>query len=150
MSDGLELKRYVRQRIIPVNGRVILEPANIEQVTRSGIVLPGEAFDADKERPEVGVILRVDLDDDHKLNDRLAIGVKILFNRNAAIIIQRKSEGDKKYIVIMKDNILGIYEDVGDDDDDNVRKDGEIQEIPRGDMPPIEPTEEDANISRPL
>lgn len=97
-------------RIRPVNGRIIVRPVN-ETETEGGIFLPESVMDKKVEKPEVGIVVVIDKTQEHSLNEQLAPGTKVLFNRYAALEVERASEGNRKYFVMMKDNVLGIYED---------------------------------------
>lgn len=95
--------------LCPVNGRIIIEIVEPEEATSGGIFLPHTVRSKANEKPEVGIILAIDFEEKHDLNDRLKIGMKILFNKFAATPIEEKDREDKKKLIMLKDNILGIY-----------------------------------------
>ena len=94
-------------KLVPVNGRIIVEPADEKAVTSGGIYIPERLRTVEK--PEVGIVIDVDLTEKHPLNDQLKPGTKIVFNKFAATPIERASEGNKKYLLMIKDSILAIY-----------------------------------------
>jgi len=95
-------------KLIPVNGRIIVEPVEAS-TTSGGIYIPEKI--RSPEKPEVGIVVDVDLTEEHILNDQLKPGTKVLFNKFATTLIERKSEGNKKYLLMIKDSILAIYKD---------------------------------------
>ena len=96
-------------KLMPVNGRVVVEPTDTDSITPGGIYLPERLKTIEK--PEVGIVVDIDLTERHRLNDQLKPGTKILFNKFAATPIERKIAGkpNKKYLLMIKDSILAIY-----------------------------------------
>lgn len=83
--------------ITPVNGRLLIEPTKDEKY--EGIVLPEGV---EPEKTDSGVIVAVDSENE---DPRYAVNTKVFFNKWAA---DEVSEGDKKYLVILKEDILAI------------------------------------------
>ena len=60
-------------RIRPVNGRMICVPAKEDEKTPGGIVLPSSMVKNKGERAEVGIIVAIDLTEEHRLNKELQL-----------------------------------------------------------------------------
>jgi chaperonin GroES len=89
----------------PLGSRVIIEPAEGEEVTAGGIVLPETA----KEKPQKGTVLAVgdgDRDDDGK---RIALDVKVgdtvLFAKYSGTEIK---VDNKKLLILRESDLLAI------------------------------------------
>ncbi len=93
--------------IKPLGNRVVVEPAEQEETTASGLVLPDTA----KEKPQQGVVLAAgpgERDDD---GDRIPldvkVGDKVLFAKYAGT--ELKLDG-KKLLILRESDLLGIVE----------------------------------------
>ena len=76
-------------KIKPLGKRVLIKQVEQEEVTKSGIVLPGTAS---KEKPITGEVLAVGKDvEDVKAGDKV-------------------KDGDDTYLILDMDNVLGIVE----------------------------------------
>lgn len=93
--------------IKPLGDRVVVEPAEQEETTASGLVLPDTA----KEKPQQGVILAAgpgQRDDDGKrVAMDVKVGDKVLFAKYAGT--ELKLEG-KKLLILRESDLLGIVE----------------------------------------
>ncbi|MCP6720311.1 MAG: co-chaperone GroES [Patescibacteria group bacterium] len=92
----------------PLSNRVLIEPVEEEQKTKSGIVLPDTV---EKERPIKGKIIAVG---PGKLNDK---GERISMSVKVGDVVLFKKYGpdefeldDKKYLVGDEDDILAVIE----------------------------------------
>ena len=94
-------------KFVPVNGRVFVIPDVKEKKTSGGIFLPDTNSDDPKEKATTGVILAVDKQEEHELNEYLAIGTRILFNKYSSSEVEIVK--GKKCVVINKDSVYGIY-----------------------------------------
>lgn len=93
-------------RIQPLSNRVIIEPANEEQTTESGIVIPETA---EKEKPVKGTVISVGPGRLNEKGDRVPVAVKegdvVLFKKYGPDEIE---VDNKKYLVADEDDILAI------------------------------------------
>jgi len=93
--------------IKPLGDRVLVEPLERDEVTKSGIVLPDTA----KEKPQEGTIVSVGSGriDDKGQKHALEVknGNKVLYGKYAGTEI--KIEG-KEYLILSEKDILAIFE----------------------------------------
>jgi chaperonin GroES len=93
--------------IKPLGDRVVVEPAEQEETTASGLVLPDTA----KEKPQQGVILAAGPgqrdDDGNRVAMDVKVGDKVLFAKYAGT--ELKLEG-KKLLILRESDLLGIVE----------------------------------------
>jgi chaperonin GroES len=93
----------------PLADRVVVEPIEQEETTRSGIVLPETA----KEKPQEGKVLAVGpgrMDDDGKRWPLdVKEGDKVLFAKYAGTEV--KLPDDRKILVLKESDILAIVEE---------------------------------------
>lgn len=93
--------------IKPLGNRVVVEPIEQEDVTKSGIVLPDTA----KEKPQTGIVLAAgpgDRDDNGKRVEMdVKVGNKVLFAKYAGT--ELKLDG-KKLLILRETDLLGIVE----------------------------------------
>ena len=86
-------------KIKPLGKRVLIKQVEQEEVTKSGIVLPGTAS---KEKPIIGEVLAVGKDvEDVKAGD------KVIFEKYSGTEVK---DGDDTYLILDMDNVLGIVE----------------------------------------
>ena len=85
--------------IKPLGKRVLIKQVEQEEVTKSGIVLPGTAS---KEKPITGEVLAVGKDvEDVKAGD------KVIFEKYTGTEVK---DGDVEYLLIDMKNILAVVE----------------------------------------
>ena len=85
--------------IKPLGKRVLIKQVEQEEVTKSGIVLPGTAS---KEKPITGEVLAVGKDvEDVKAGD------KIIFEKYTGTEVK---DGDDSFLMLDIDNVLAITE----------------------------------------
>lgn len=90
-------------RIKPLGNRAVLKPLSVEEVTKSGIVLPDTV---DKEKPEQAEVIAVgDGEKIKKLN--LKVGDTIIFSKYAGTEV---TIDDVEYKVVSEDDILAVLE----------------------------------------
>jgi chaperonin GroES len=98
--------REKNMNIKPLNDRVVVKPAEAEQVTKSGIVLPDTA---DKERPEQGEVIAVGegkiLENGSRAKMSVKVGDIIMFKKYSPDEVK---VGDEEYLVISEGDILAI------------------------------------------
>jgi chaperonin GroES len=93
-------------KIRPLGDRVVIKRLEAEEVTKSGIVLPG----ASKEKPQEAEVVAVGPGgyvDGKEIKMELKVGDKVLFSKYSGSEI--KFEG-KEYIILRQDDILAIVE----------------------------------------
>ena len=85
--------------IKPLGERVLIKQTEQEEVTKSGIVLPGTAS---KEKPIIGEVLAIGA----KVED-IKVGNKVIFEQYSGTEVK---DGDESYLILEKDNVLAIVE----------------------------------------
>jgi chaperonin GroES len=97
----------ITKKLHPLGDRVVVQPIPGEEMTKSGIVIPGTA----KEKPQEGMILAVGpgrvLDDGKREQMDLKQGDKVLYAKYAGT--EFKLEGEDLLIISQKD-ILAVVE----------------------------------------
>jgi chaperonin GroES len=89
--------------IKPLSDHILIEPINIEEKTKSGILIPGTA---EKERPEQGLVIAVGPGRKTIPMD-IKPGQKVLFTKYGPNEIKI---GDKEYLIARQEDILAIVE----------------------------------------
>lgn len=85
--------------IKPLGKRVLIKQVEQEEVTKSGIVLPGTAS---KEKPITGEVLAVGKEvEDVKVRD------KVIFEKYSGTEVK---DGDDSFLILDIDNVLAITE----------------------------------------
>ena len=85
--------------IKPLGKRVLIKQVEQEEVTKSGIVLPGTAS---KEKPITGEVLAIGKDvEDVKAGD------KVIFEKYTGTEVK---DGDDSFLILDIDNVLAITE----------------------------------------
>ena len=85
--------------IKPLGERVLIKQTEQEEVTKSGIVLPGTAS---KEKPIMGEVLAVG----SKIEE-VKVGDKVIFEKYSGTEVK---DGEESYLILEKDNVLAIVE----------------------------------------
>ena len=85
--------------IKPLGERVLIKQTEQEEVTKSGIVLPGTAS---KEKPIIGEVLAVG-----RKIEEVKVGDKVIFEKYSGTEVK---DGEKTYLILEKDNVLAIVE----------------------------------------
>ena len=86
-------------KINPLGKRILIKQTEQEEVTKSGIVLPGTAS---KEKPIIGEVLAVG-----KKIEEVSVGDKVIFEKYAGTEVK---DGEETYLILEKDNVLAIVE----------------------------------------
>ncbi len=86
-------------KIKPLGKRILIKQTEQEEVTKSGIVLPGTAS---KEKPIIGKVLAVG-----KKIEEVSVGDKVIFEKHAGTEVK---DGEETYLILEKDNVLAIVE----------------------------------------
>ena len=85
--------------IKPLGERGLIKQTEQEEVTKSGIVLPGTAS---KEKPIIGEVLAIGV----KVED-IKVGNKVIFEKYSGTEIK---DGEESYLILEKDNVLAIVQ----------------------------------------
>ncbi len=89
----------------PLGDRIVIKKVEVEEKTKSGIVLPSTA----KEQPQMAEVVAIgaDITNDEKKKDQLKVGDKIIFSKYAGTEIKI----DNEEITILKlADILAVVE----------------------------------------
>ena len=86
-------------KIKPLGKRILIKQTEQEEVTKSGIVLPGTAS---KEKPIIGEVLAVG-----KKIEEVSVGDKVIFEKYAGTEVK---DGEETYLILEKDIVLAIVE----------------------------------------
>ncbi len=85
--------------IKPLGKRVLIQEVKQEEVTKSGIVLPGTAS---KEKPIIGEILAIG----NEVSE-VKVGEKVIYEKYTGTEVK---DGDIEYLLIDMKNILAVVE----------------------------------------
>lgn len=83
---------------IPFLGRVLILPADPEDVTKGGIIIPENA----KKKPDLGTVVAVSSECEH-----VKPGDQVIHEPNLAIPLIYQGE---EYSIVHEDQIMGVYE----------------------------------------
>ncbi len=92
--------------IKPLGDRVVIKVVEVEETTKSGIVLPGTA----KEKPLQGEVLAVgsgEMVDGKKIPLEVAVGDRVIYSKYAGTEV--KMDGNE-YLIIKQSDILAIVQ----------------------------------------
>jgi chaperonin GroES len=89
----------------PLGDRVVIKKVEVEEKTKSGIVLPSSA----KEQPQMAEIVAVgaDITNDEKKKDQVKVGDKVIFSKYAGSEIKLD---DEELTVLKLSDILAVVE----------------------------------------
>lgn len=95
-------------KLKPLSNQVIIKPALLEEMTKSGIILPGTA---DKERPEKGEVIAVGpgkyLDNGQLAPMSVKAGDQVVFKKYSPDEIKID---DEEYLIVSENEIIAIVE----------------------------------------
>jgi len=92
--------------IKPLGDRIIIRVVEMEETTKSGIVLPGTA----KEKPMQGEVLAVgsgEMVDGKKIPLELKVGDKVIYSKYAGTEV--KMDGNE-YLILRQNDVLAVIE----------------------------------------
>lgn len=92
--------------IKPLGDRVVIKNVEMEETTKSGIVLPGAA----KEKPQMAEVLAVGpggLVDGKEVEMNVKVGDKVIYSKYAGTEVKLERE---EYIIVRQNDILAIVE----------------------------------------
>ena len=90
----------------PVGDRVVIKPVAVEEVTKSGIVLPGTA----QEKPQQGEVVAVGegvYQNGVKIPMEIKVGDKVLYGKFGGIDVKLNGE---EYIIMAEQDVLLILQ----------------------------------------
>lgn len=89
----------------PLGDRIVIKKVEVEEKTKSGIVLPSTA----KEQPQMAEVVAIgaDITNDEKKKDQIKVGDKVIFSKYAGTEI--KADGNELTILKLAD-ILAVVE----------------------------------------
>lgn len=89
----------------PLGKRVVIKKVEVEEKTKSGIVLPSSA----KEQPQMAEVIAVGTEilNDDKIKDEIKVGDKVIFSKYAGTEV--KIDNDELTILKL-DEVLAIVE----------------------------------------
>ncbi|MDO5708358.1 MAG: co-chaperone GroES [Andreesenia angusta] len=89
--------------IRPLGDRIVIKRAEIEEKTKSGIVLPGTA----KEKPQIAEVVAIGkgVETDEDFKDDIKIGDKVVFSEYAGSEVKLDGE---EYIVLKITEVLAV------------------------------------------
>lgn len=89
----------------PLGDRVVIKKVEVEEKTKSGIVLPNSA----KEEPQMAEVVAVgsDILNDEKKKDQIKVGDRVIFSKYAGTEV--KVDGEELNILKLSD-ILAVVE----------------------------------------
>jgi len=94
-------------KLVPLGDRVVVKPKQKEEVTKSGIVLPGTA----QEKPQEGEVIAVGpgrvLDNGTRLNVELKVGQSVLYAKYAGTEFKLE---DDELLILREPDILAVVE----------------------------------------
>ncbi len=92
--------------IKPLGDRVVIKNVETEEITASGIVLPGTA----KEKPQMAEVLAVGpggLVDGKEVKMNVKVGQKVIFSKYAGTEVKLDNQ---EYIIVRQNDILAVVE----------------------------------------
>ncbi len=89
----------------PLGDRVVIKKVEVEEKTKSGIVLPSSA----KEQPQMAEIVAIgpDIENDEKKKDQVKVGDKVIFSKYAGTEIKLD---DEELTILKLSDILAVVE----------------------------------------
>ena len=93
-------------KLVPLGDKIVLKQLEAEEITKSGIVLPGQA----KEKPQEAEVIAVGPGgniDGKEVTMQVKVGDKVIYSKYAGTDVELEGE---KYIVVKQSDILAIVE----------------------------------------
>ncbi len=89
----------------PIGDRVVIKKVEVEEKTKSGIVLPGSA----KEQPQMAEVLAIgsEILNDEKTKDEIKVGDTVIFSKYAGSEIKIE---DQEVTILKLNEILAVVE----------------------------------------
>ena len=93
-------------KLVPLFDRVVLKQLVVEETTKSGIVLPGQA----KEKPQQAEVVAVGpggVVDGKEITMQVKAGDKVIYSKYSGTEVE---VDDEKYVVVKQNDILAVIE----------------------------------------
>ena len=93
-------------KLVPLGDRVVLKQLEAEEITKSGIVLPGQA----QEKPQQAEVIAVGpggVVEGKEVKMEVAVGNKVIYSKYAGTEVKLDGE---EYIIVKQSDILAIVE----------------------------------------
>ena len=93
-------------KLSPLGERVVLKESAVEETTKSGIILAGQA----KEKPQYAEVIEVGpgaMVDGKLVPMEVKVGDKVIYSKYAGMEVKL---GDDEYIIVKQSDILAIVE----------------------------------------
>ncbi|MCR4839787.1 MAG: co-chaperone GroES [Eubacterium sp.] len=90
----------------PLGDRVVLKQAEVEETTKSGIILTGNS----KEKPQYSEVVAVGpgkVEDGKTVPMNVEVGQKVIYSQYAGTDV---TLGEEKYTIVRQDDILAVVE----------------------------------------
>lgn len=89
----------------PLGDRVVIKKVEVEEKTKSGIVLPGSA----KEQPQMAEVIALGsgITDNEKTKDEVKVGDTVIFSKYAGTEINLD---DEEYTILKLNELLAVVE----------------------------------------
>lgn len=91
--------------IKPLGDRVVIKMIEVEEKTKSGIVLPSSA----KEEPQMAEVVAIgqDIENDEKKSKQVKLGDKVIFSKYSGTEVKLDKE---EYTIVKLNDILAVIE----------------------------------------
>lgn len=92
-------------KLKPLADRIVIKKVEVEEKTKSGIVLPGTA----QEQPQIAEVIAIsdDIKNDDKKKDQLSVGDKVIFSKYSGSEVKL----DEEEVTILKlSDVLAVVE----------------------------------------
>ncbi|MCB5558369.1 co-chaperone GroES [Anaerosalibacter bizertensis] len=91
--------------IKPLGDRVVIKMIEVEEKTKSGIVLPSSA----KEEPQMAEVVAIgpDIENDEKKSKQVKLGDKVIFSKYSGTEVKLD---DEEYTIVKLNDILAVIE----------------------------------------
>lgn len=94
-------------KLVPLGDKVVLKQLEAEEITKSGIVLPGQA----QEKPQQAEVVAVGpggVVDGKEVTMQVKVGDKVIYSKYAGTDVKL---GEEEFIVVKQNDIVAIVED---------------------------------------
>jgi chaperonin GroES len=98
LNNNTFLQEKKMKTISPLSGNILIEITTAEEVTASGIIIPGAA----QEKPSEGTVVAVAADAD----DQIAVGDVVIYKKFGGTELKHD---DKEYLIVPDSDILAKY-----------------------------------------
>lgn len=108
MATKARVQTNVKTKVKPLNDHILVRPAEAEEKTRGGIILPDTA----KEKPAEGVVIAIgegrQLDDGKRADFTVKVNDRVIYSKYAGHEITIDGE---EYKVIQESDVYAVIDD---------------------------------------